>query len=169
MPFLFAGDLSKQAFVTFVDQGEWPQSAVLMAFLPDGYQLKPMEDVDRFPENTEQGRIFWPDGELQWRCLEEGMRLVYLGEKKPVDGLDDYSRKLDGLKREMDEFFLWGIRVDRTNEWIEQQVPQRFAYPLPENSFSRGRVKLVVEKWLDNAGFARFSRYHSLKETKGGV
>jgi len=168
MAFLLCGDLAQDGFLACVKGRQWPESAVLMAFQPDGFELKPMKEVEIFPETTRQGRIFWPDGELQWRCLEEGTRMVYLGNTPDPYGLDDYSTELDGLERNTAEFMLWGIRTDMEDEWIEQQVPQRFVYPVGGRSFSRGRVMLKVERWVDNAGVPRFSRYHSLKEIKGG-
>ena len=140
----------------------------MMAFSP----ARAFFDYFRFDESyisaTDQGRIFFPEGELKWRRADDLMRVVYLGKQAPPDGLEDYSPEMEGLKPEKSEFILWGVRTEKENEWIEQQVPHRFAYPVAGKKFARGRVALVVENWLDPAGMARFSRYHSLKELPGG-
>ncbi|MDM8537376.1 CRISPR-associated protein Csx19 [Desulfobacterales bacterium HSG17] len=168
MPFLFAKDISTQEFISFVNNGQWPETSLLMAFSPDSFKFETLDSDKIIPADTEEGRIFWPEGELKWRKMEQGMRVVYLGDNTPPLGLDNYSSEMDGLNREKGKFFLWGIRTDTDDEWIEQQVPHRFVYPVSEKEFSRGRVKLIVEKWVDNSGFARFSRYHSLEECEGG-
>jgi len=168
MPFLFAKDISTQEFISFVSKGQWPETSIIMAFSVDSFKFETFGSDRIFPPDTEEGRIFWPEGELRWRRMEQEMRVVYLGDDTPPSGLDNYSLEMDGLHQEDGKFILWGIRTDTDNEWIEQQVPHRFVYPVPENKISRGRVKLIVEKWVDNSGFARFSRYHSLEECKGG-
>lgn len=173
MPLLFAKDFSTQEFISFVNNGQWPEKSILMAFYPDSFKFKTIGSDNVLSSDTEEGRIFWPEGELRWRKIEQGMRVVYIGDDTPPLDLDNFSTEMDGLQPEKEEFFLWGIRTDKNkeeddDEWIEQQVPHRFVYPVSGEEYSRGRVKLIVEKWVDNSGFARFSRYHSLEECKGG-
>jgi hypothetical protein len=72
------------------------------------------------------------------------------------------------LKPELETVILWGVRTDLKDEWIEQQVPHRFVYPIRSKVFSRGRVVLVIEKWLDANGIPQFNRYFDLEEIAGG-
>lgn len=167
MAYLFAGDLPDDEATSFANAMVFTESSILMAFYPDRFILKTITPEDIVLEKSEQGRIFSPESELQWRRIGDKLRLVYLGEVPPPEGLEDCSKELDGLQQEKDEFFLWGRRTDLENEWIEQQVPVRFTYPITGNSFSRGRIKLVVEKWIDPSGYPIFSRYQTLEEIEG--
>lgn len=168
MPFLHARDLTTEDFLSLVQNFSWPDDALLMAFSP----VRAYFDLFRFDESllyaTDQGRVFSPEGELRWRHLASQKRVVYLGHKAPPAGLVDYSWEMEKLTSQKSELILWGIRTEMEDEWIEQQVPHRFAYPVSGKNFPRGRVALVVADWLDSSGLARFSRYHSLKEMPGG-
>jgi hypothetical protein len=138
-----------------------------MAFSASNARFDFFRFDEAFLNKTEQGRIFSPKGELKWRLVEGGMRVVYLGESPPP-GLVNYSDRLDGLHTEQGHLILWGVRTDTKDEWVELQVPHRFVYPLTSKTFSRGRIILVVENWLDSSQIPQFSRYHSIKEIEGG-
>lgn len=171
MPFLHSNDLITDDFISLVQKFTWPEGALLMAFSPSNAYF----DLFRFDESflltTDQGRIFSPEGELRWRRLSAQVRVVYLGNVSPPVGLIDCSSKTKGLVSKESEVILWGKRTKLEgkwiNEWLEQQVPHRFVYPVSGKDTDHGRVVLVVENWLDSAGLARFSRYKSLKETSG--
>ncbi len=167
MTYLFAGDLPDDEATSFANAMVLTESSILMAFYPDRFTLKTITPEEIVLEKSEQGRIFSPESELQWRRIGGKLRLVYLGEMSPPEGLEDCSKELDGLEQEKKELLLWGKRTDLENEWIEQQVPVRFTYPITGNQFSKGRVKLVVEQWIDPSGHARFSRYQTLEEMEG--
>ncbi len=163
MPFLFANDLDMDEFLHVVENYSWPDEPVLMAFSPAEVRFEVFSFDESFLAVTEQGRIFSPDGELKWRRTDSRMQVVYLGNKDSLERLENCSQEMDGLEREESDIILWGVRTDTENEWIEQQVPHRFNYPVSGNIF-RGRAAIVVEKWIDLSGLARFSRYHNLKE-----
>ena len=95
------------------------------------------------------------------------MRVVFLGDVAPPEGLEDRSSELSDLKKVVSELILWGERTDIKNEWIEQQVPHRFQYPVLTTRYSRGRAAIIIETWNDLFGFSQISRYHSLKEIPG--
>lgn len=168
MAFLCAGDLLMDDFLAAVHDASWPKDSLMMVLSPT---LEPFFDPFHFDQDylraSEQGRIFWGEGEFKWRGIGVAMRTVYLGKDVPPVALPDYSHKLDGLTDELEEFVLWGVRSDLENEWIEQQVPHRFAYPVNGKKFSRGRVSLVVQHWVDASGIPKFSRYQSLREIEG--
>jgi hypothetical protein len=127
----------------------------MMAFSPAESFFEKFKLDESFLKTTDQGRIFWVSGELKWRRVDGQMRVVYLGKDSPPEGLDDFSDDTDELVRRLDELILWGVRSDTKPEWIEQQVPQRFNYPVSGNQYSRGRVAVVVENWLDSSKIIR--------------
>ncbi|MDA3898207.1 MAG: CRISPR-associated protein Csx19 [Desulfobacteraceae bacterium] len=167
MPFLHSKDFAPEDFVTFIRQCHFPEDALMMAFSPAESFFEKFKLDELYLKTTDQGRIFWDGGELKWRRVDGQMRVVYLGKDTPPEGLDDFSDEMKELDDKPDELILWGIRTDTEPEWIEQQVPQRFAYPVSGNQYSRGRVAVVVENWLDSSGIVRLSRYQSLKEISG--
>lgn len=168
MAWLCSGDLSPQEFVKLVQDHAWPTDSILMAFSPAEARLQQFTSPDgSFLSRTDQGRIFSPEGELRWRRLSDEMRTVYLGDSPP-GGLPDCSAELDGLAPAIRQLLLWGVRTETDNEWLEQQVPHRFVYPVESARFARGRVALKVEDWKDSARISRFSRYHSIVEVEGG-
>lgn len=168
MPYLHAGHLNLQDFIGLIRNLSWAQNALLMAFSPVHAYFNYFSFEESFLAMTDQGRIFSPEGELKWCRIGGKIRVVCLGNQSPPAGLVDHSSEMEGLRLEKSEFVLWGIRTELEDEWIEQEVPHRFSYPLSGGNFARGRVALVVENWLDSGGLARFSRYHSLKEIPGG-
>jgi hypothetical protein len=168
MPYLHANDMSVNKFLGLVGDFSWPEEALLSAFSPSEARFDYFHSDEAFLSATESGRIFFPDGELKWRKLDGLIRVVFLGNARPPLGLDDFSSDLEGLASVKAEYFLWGERTEKAQEWIEQQVPHRFSYPFLEKNFSCGRVALVVEKWMDSTDLVGFSRYHSIKETPGG-
>lgn len=168
MQYLHAKDLSLEDFLTFLRNCSFPDDALLMAFSPDKAYFNLFQFDETFFMKIDQGRIFSPEGELKWRRLGDLMRVVYLGGVVLPFGLEDYSAEMEGLIPEQKEFILWGERTEKEDEWIEQQVPHRFHYPVSGKNYSRGRVALVMEFWMDSAGMAKFGRYHSLKEIPGG-
>ena len=164
MPYLNADDLSGDDFIALVREGTWPEEALMMGFTPADFKFERFSFDEKFLERTDQGRIFFPDGELRWRRTGEQNRVVYLGNVPMFSSLADYSAEMEGLEAETEQLLLWGIRTDTENEWVEQHVPHRFAYPISTSEFSRGRVALTVEKWIDRSGLPRFSRYCSIEE-----
>ena len=142
----------------------WPKDALLLAFSASRFRFELLKDSSEVSAQTDQGRIFSPKGELRWRRVEHGIRCVFLGENSP-EGLKDHSSSLQGLSPEKKRVFLWGVRTDSEQEWIEQQVPHRLVYPLTEDPVDRGRVVLIMENWIDQEGNTVFSRYHSLTES----
>lgn len=165
---LCSGDLSPNDFMDLIAGHTWPDDALAIAFSPAQPWFGAIVDLNaEFMSQTEQGRIFCPIGELFWRRLNKEFRVVYLGESPPEEGLEDYSSELAGLSPHRRQLLLWGVRTETQNEWMEQQVPHRFEYPVADAKFPRGRVALVVEDWKDTAKLSHFSRYHSIIEVKG--
>ena len=164
MPYLCAKDLDTAQFVELTKNLSVSDDALLMAFSPAIARFVFYRfDPDFFTE-TEHGRIFSPEWELKWRRIDGRIRTVYLGNADPPDGLDDHSSELAGLEHDTGQIVLWGRRTDLEPEWVEQQVPKRFAYPISTETFSRGRVVLLVEQWKDSAGGIRFGRYTGIWE-----
>jgi len=167
---LYAFDLQPDDFWNIITHSAWHAESVLMAFSPGvaNFRFLQPEEDEPFLRQTDHGRIFSPNGELRWRRFEDKIRTVYLGSPPVPDGLEDFSQELKSLHPEYVESMLWGVRTNLEDEWIEQQVPHRFFYPISTTAIPRGRVALVVETWVDAVGIPRFGRYHSLKEIKGG-
>ncbi len=152
MPFLHADDLNTEDFIEIVRKASFPEDSLLMTFSPAQAYFVPFRFDESYLTGTDQGRIFSPEGELKWRRIGDKMRVVYLGDKPP-DGLEDHSTEMSRLKSEQSCFILWRIGIAKKAAWIYKQFPE-------------GQVSLVVEKWLDSSGLARFSRYHGLKAIK---
>ena len=167
MPFLHTKDFIPRDFISFMKKCNLQEDALMMAFSPAEAFFAKVKMDETFLQSTDQGRIFWPGGEIKWRRLDEQIRVVYLGTEGPPAGLDDHSHEVSGMIRRTNELILWGVRSDKKSEWIEQQVPQRFDYPIAGEKHSRGRVAIVVENWLNESEITYFSRYHSLKEIPG--
>jgi len=167
MAFLCADDLDVQQLTALIKNNAWPDDALIMAFAPGRFCFDFYEFDEAFLTETDQGRIFSDKGELRWRRMDDLRRVVYLGEAPPA-GMTDCSETLQGHKPEIMERILWGRRTDTQDEWIEQQTPHRFQYPVVENKFSRGYAVLKIENWVDATGVPRFARYHSLTEMEGG-
>lgn len=168
MGFLLAQDMPSEELVGMVGDAAWPEDSLIMLFSPTH---DPLFDRFRFEEAlvkaADQGRIFSPKGEFKWRRMGLWVRAVYLGNDASPVALLDHSHELDGMASTLEELILWGVRSDLRTEWIEQQVPHRFDYPVDGKRYSRGRISLVVEHWIDGSGIRRFSRYHSVKEIQG--
>lgn len=170
MAYLRTGDISPVEFGECIGKFDWPTPPFLMAFSPARallYRFTPA--LLGQMKDTEQGRIFSPAGELRWRVIGESLRVVYLGEEPGPESLSDCSGELNGLSPQSRTLLLWGERTNADDEWLEQQVPHRFAFPIEKKAFSRGRAAVVVEDWLDAGGLPRFSRYRELIEVKGGT
>jgi hypothetical protein len=166
MTCLQAQDLDPEAFLKLIEKTLWPKDCLLLAFTPAAARLASYAFDREFLAATDHGRIFGPWGELKWRRLDGLVRVVYLGEDLSLP-LKDYPQQLAKLEDSEDTLFLWGRRTDLQDEWLEQQVPQRFTFPITGKTFSRGRVALRVEHWGPPNGWPVFSRYHSLTETTG--
>jgi len=173
MSFLQADTLTLSSFIGFIHQyhslteNKFKTKPLLLAFSPAQAVFDVFLPDETFLMSTDQGRIFSQEAELKWRRIEDNMHVAYLGNVSPPKGLQDYSSELAELKIEYTEAILWGKKTDKKNEWIEQQVPHRFNYPIPTAEYSRGRAVIVIENWLDEFGFSPFSRYHSIKEMQG--
>lgn len=169
MACLHAEDLDLEGFLEIITETPWPQDSILMGFSPAEarFDIFRSEECRSFIRSSDQGRIFSPKGEFKWRRAESKLRVVYLGLPPAPEGLSDYSDELKPLYAAKSELMLWGKRTDLQDEWIEQQVPHRFAYPISTKTKSWGRAALIVEKWLTKAKIPQFSRYHSIKEIEG--
>lgn len=165
--FLQSKDLNIKGFISLVQQYRFPEGSLIMAFSPARAVFEIFNMDESFLAATDQGRIFSPAGELKWRRIDAGMRAVYLGTQVPPGGLNDCSSEMKGLNPKLAEYVLWGERTNIKDEWIEQQVPHRFVYPVSGKEYPYGRVALVVENWHDSTEFIRFSRYHNIKEIPG--
>lgn len=166
MAFLCGKDLDTENFISTVKNFSFPKDSLIMAFSPARACFEKFSFDETFLRATDQGRIFSPNSEFKWRRTDGRIRVVYLGNMLPSDKFDDFSSELGELTTEISQVILWGVRTDLENEWIEQQVPHRFNYPVSGKEFARGRVVLKVENWIDSAGLAMFSRYHSIKEIR---
>lgn len=174
---LYSGDMIIDDFLSLLQSMSFPDDALLMAFTPADFCFKKYIFDNSFISQSDQGRVFSPAGELCWRNIGNMMRVVYLGDKgilsepsadSPVlSKFINYSNELDTLSPSKRQFILWGERVDTENEWLEQQIPHIFTYPVNTSDFSRGRVALKVEDWSNSAGIPKFSRYYSLIEIEG--
>ncbi len=142
---------------------------ILLAFSPARALFEILNTDESFFKYTDQGRVFSPEGELKWRRIRDKMRVVFLGDVAPPEGLEDRSSELSDLKKVVSELILWGERTDTKKEWIEQQVPHRFQYPVFTTRYNRGRAAIIIENWNDVFGFPQVSRYHSLKEMPGEI
>lgn len=166
-PFILSRDFVPDEFIAFIDQHHFPETALIMAFSPSETVLETWSNSISIESFSENGRVFWPEGELKWRKIDGMIRAVYLGSEPFTDKMEDYSSEWKDLKCQPHEFILWGERSDTEYEWLEQQVPHRFNYPIDGKKYSMGRIALVIENWTDPSGFVLFSRYHSLKEIPG--
>ena len=164
---LLAGQIPVEALQRVLSELPWPHDAILLAFAPERFWFAPLHDQVESMEPTEQGRVFSPQGELKWRQLESDLQVVYLGSDGPKDWLTDESDELTGLQPLWRDVYLWGERTDLEQEWIEQQVPHRFQYPVTSQLYPRGRIQVRLEEWCNAAGLPCFVRYHSLQEVKG--
>ena len=169
--FLGAKDLSRVAFVQMVKDHAFPDDALFMATTPAATRFDKFTFDEPFFLQSDGGRIFWPTGELKWRKMDgDSLRTVYLGDDAPPAGLENFSEELEALPETnpvAGRFILWGARTNKENEWIEQQVPHRFEYPMQTSKYSRGRVALKTENWVDRSGCVRFSRYCDIEEIEG--
>ncbi|MGA2404153.1 MAG: CRISPR-associated protein Csx19 [Syntrophobacteraceae bacterium] len=169
MACLHARDLDVEGFLEIVESTSWPADSILMGFSPAEarFEFFRPKECRSFLCSSDQGRIFSPKGELKWRRVDDKLRVVYLGSPPAPGELSDYSDELKPLRPTDSELMLWGERTDLQDEWIEQQVPHRFAYPIGTKTIPRGRAVLTVETWLNKAKIPQFSRYLGLKEVKG--
>lgn len=167
MAHLCCADLPPGEFLQLVQNNPWPDDALLMASTAAEARFTRYKFDPEFFAQCDQGRIFSAAGEFRWRSLGRLLRLVYLGDAPVPETLADYSSELDGLVQSRRQFLLWGVRTDTKPQWLEQQVPHLFDYPVDTAQYSRGRAALIVEDWEDTAGIPRFSRYHSITEVKG--
>ncbi|MFW5961171.1 MAG: hypothetical protein ACOCP7_01840 [Desulfohalobiaceae bacterium] len=164
---LLVGHIRNEALPELLDALAQPEPALLLAFAPDRFWLEPWQNQAKDMARTEQGRVFGPHGEVKWRMVNQGFQLVYLGESGPRDWLADASSELSELHPAWRDILLWGQRTDLEPEWIEQQVPHRFNYPLSSQEHKRGRVKIRLEEWRNKSELPCFVRYHSLQEAEG--
>lgn len=163
---LLAGDLNTEAFLGLVNRN-WPEHTLIMAFSPAEFKFGPFRFDKNFLAGTDQGRIFSEQGELKWRRVNGGMRVVYLGEDNPPDlpGLEDESVELDPLEKDDDfeTLMLWRIRTDTGEDWEEGQT-QQYGYPVTAAAHSGKQLGLLVENRRDASGLSVFSRYVGVEE-----
>jgi|GEM_PF-947864 len=150
-----------------IADASWPDEALILAFTPARWEFCLLKNAGIDLGTTTEGRIFSAAGELRWRRIGDDYRAVYLGDGETAPPLAEAGEELAGLTPRSGRFLLWGVRSDREDEWLEQQIPHRFAYPVQGNEHNQGRVALTVEEWVDGNGFVRFSRYHSIREIAG--
>ena len=156
-----------ESFIELVRKYPFPKDSLIMGFSPAEDRFEPYEYGEIFLKQTDQGRIFSQTRELKWRKIDTHIRVVYLGEEAPPEGLDDFSEELSPLRDSSSRFFLWGVRKETQTEWFEQMVPRRFKYPLSTRQYSPGRIVLITRDRIDQAGHVRLSRYHHIEETPG--
>ncbi len=169
MAVLQCADIPVSQLSGLVAEVMWSADTLLLAFRTADWKFAPFSIADAsWLDETSEGRIFSPSGELRWRLINDQFRLVYMGEDSVMNGLEDCSQELGNLTPSIKEFLFWGVRSDLEQEWLEQQVPQRFSYPIYGGQIERGRIQLLVEQHCDYSGIPRFSRYHSIKEVSGG-
>lgn len=168
MAHLCSGDIAAADFLWLIEKHPWPADALFIAFTPSDSRFEKFVINRDFLSKTEQGKIFSGTGELSWRFMDPLYRLVYLGQAPVPEGLADHSHELAGLTPSSENYLLWGERTENQNEWLEQQVPQRFSYPIDSAVHRRGRVALKVELWSDNAGLPVFGRYQGIEEINSG-
>jgi hypothetical protein len=164
---LLVGHIHSEALSDLLADLGAPDTDLFLAFAPDRFWFEPWHGQAEGLERTDQGRVFGPQGELKWRQAKQGFQVVYLGDNGPQNWLQDASEELSSLHPAWREVFLWGVRTDLEQEWMEQQVPHRFDYPASSQKHKRGRVTIKLEEWRDKAGMPCFVRYHSLQEAKG--
>jgi len=167
MTVLCTADLDLPSFIGIIKDNPLLPSPFSMIFSPAEAKLDLFHFDETLFSESMQGRLFSPEGELRWRRIDGYMRTVYLGVGPAFELFEDCSDELTGLKRQIEEHFLWGKYYDPTEEWIEQQVPHRFKYPLEGGRHPNGRVKLLTEAWSDVTDQTMFQRYYDLKETPG--
>jgi hypothetical protein len=162
---LYTADIPFEDFPAVLKQFQWAEESLLLAFSPAEFKFERFVLNESFIAATDQGRIFSPQGELKWRRVGNNMRLVYLGNPVQAEGFTDYSAELEPLKPDQYELILWGIRTDTKNEWIEQQVPHRFDYPVTGKPISRGHRSpmnvLPVKAALSTAAWKTSPLYSS--------
>ncbi|KPA19000.1 hypothetical protein MHK_000778 [Candidatus Magnetomorum sp. HK-1] len=164
MPKLYSNDLDVNSFVNFIEKMHFNELPLIMAFSNSKAVFKRYKFDKTFLSETDNGRIFSPEGELKWRRIDNHMRVVYLGNQEQTDGLNDYSSEIYDYKTKYSNLILWGIRIGQQKEWFEHQVPNLFPYPVTEKKYSKGRVAIVVESFIDSTGNIQFSRYFDIKE-----
>lgn len=165
MTSLFAKDLTRAELLDNIERYHWAADTFCICFTPAKALIDHFSFDRNYLEPSIEGRIFSKTGELRWKKMDDDcMRTVFLGQEFQGSWLDDASKELTGLTCETEEILLWGIKTEGKHEWIEQQTPVFFDYPVNGTQFLRGRVVLVVEKWLNDACQPLFCRYHSLKE-----
>lgn len=175
MPFLQVNDFDTDSFFDLICRYHahaaqyFETLPILLAFSPARALFEILNTDESFFKYTDQGRVFSPEGELKWQRIRDKMRVVFLGDVAPPEGLEDRSSELSDLKKVVSELILWGERTDTKKEWIEQQVPHRFQYPVFTTRYNRGRAAIIIENWNDVFGFPQVSRYHSLKEMPGEI
>jgi len=168
MACLFANTVDLDQFLRVIKDCQHLENGVLMSFSPARAVFEKFHLKEKDLLQTQEGRIFAEPGEIKWRRMDRNMRMVYLGAHHNFDNLNDYSEYLKPvIEKRRSDIILWGERTHLKNEWIEQQVPHRFNYPIDGKLFAKGRVAIVVENFFDNSGVALFSRFCGVKEIKG--
>jgi len=186
---LYAGDIPLEEFIPVIEAFSFTSDHLLLAFSPAHWVFQTFSLHRDFLLSTDQGRIFSPEGELKWRRIEKQMRMVYIGKSTPPPCFfhpvhendapkenpflkgDLTEEDLEGEKGKISQssgkrLLLWGERTVGHDEWIEQQVPHRFNYPITGKQSRKGRVTLVIKQWFNESGFPVFSRYHHLEESE---
>ncbi len=121
------------------------------------------------PEAT-AGRIFAPDGQLQWRVLPGERdtriwRVVFIGSNQwwqdaQLAGFRDFSDQFSACSIRRCQYYLWGLHSPISpGEWVELRIPQRFSYPVEKPC--RG-VRIEVEDFLNSVGEVVLSRWCDL-------
>lgn len=103
----------------------------------------------------ERGRIFCSDWELRW----DQPRVTYTGTPQSLGNLEQTLDLRPYTKREA-SYYLWGRR-EQPGRFIELQIPRVLHYPVEAKE--KGRVKLRVAEWVDDAGELVTSRLVDLE------
>jgi len=161
---LYSNDLDVDSFINIIESMNFNETPLMMAFSNSNAVFERYKFDETFLSETDNGKIFSPEGELKWRRIDNQMRVVYLGNQEHIDGLNDYSSEIKDYKTKYSNLILWGKRIGQQKEWFENQVPNLFPYPITEKKYSQGRVAIVVESLIDSTGKIQFSRYFDIKE-----
>ncbi len=78
-------DISAQDVSAVLEGVSWPADAWSWTRGLEGVRLGTALAAKELAK-APQGRVFWPKGEVKWQALENGVRVVYLGEAKLAEG-----------------------------------------------------------------------------------
>lgn len=132
MPFLQVNDFDIDSFFDLICRYHahaaqyFETLPILLAFSPAQALFERLNTDESFFKNTDQGRVFSPEGELKWRRIRDKMRVVFLGDVAPPEGLEDRSSELSDLKNDLSELILWGRGLTQKTNGSNSRCPIGF-------------------------------------------